>query len=145
MRPKDSIKLTPKVKDDLRRVGVAAVYLFGSRATGVAGPLSDFDFGVLLNDSRRVREDSREVYDELYALLSTVTHPKSLAEDVIDIVFLDSPRVSLEIKSHIVRKGTVIFDADPRRRANFEERIMRESADFAPLRNFMRQALLARI
>lgn len=144
MKSKDSIELTEKVKSELTRAGVAAVYLFGSRAVGAAGPFSDFDFGVLLADPRRVRHDSKKAYDELYAILSSVTHPQSLAEDVIDIVFLDSPRVSLEIKSHIVRKGKIIFDADPRRRVNFEERIMRESADFAPLRNFMRQALLAR-
>lgn len=140
-----SIKLDPQSKKTLTNLGVIAVYLFGSRAQGRAGPFSDFDFAVLLKDPQRVRKYSGEDYNAIYPVLASVTHPKSLAEDVIDIIFLDSPRVPLEIKSYIVRKGRILLDVDPRRRVHFEEHIMRETADFAPLRNLMRQALLARL
>lgn len=139
------ISLSPPVQQRLRALGVIALYLFGSRAQGRAGPLSDYDFGVLLKDPQPVQRSSFELYEKLYEVLSPLTHPKSLEADVIDIVFLDSPRVPLELKVHIIQHSQTIFDAKPLYRLAVETRLLLQAADFAPLRKAMSAALLARL
>jgi len=69
----------------LHDLDVEAVYLFGSRALDTSGPLSDYDFGVLMNQKNNKR--GGEVYDQIYDLLSPHC-PRTLENDVIDIVFL---------------------------------------------------------
>lgn len=132
-------------KNKLAEFGVIAVYIFGSQAQGTTNPFSDFDFAILLQQSRVVHTTTSILYEPIYDILSDVTQPETLAADVIDIVFLDSPRVPLELKSHIVRHGQLLLDLQPQQRVNFEDRIMQQTADFAPLRLQMSQALLARI
>ncbi|MBI2444361.1 MAG: nucleotidyltransferase domain-containing protein [Candidatus Magasanikbacteria bacterium] len=140
-----AIAIPQKIQQELVDLGVVALYLFGSRAQGVAGPLADYDFGVLLDDPLRVQRSSFELYGKLYEILSKVTHPETLEADVIDIVFLDSPRVSLELKFNIIRHGRVLFDSNPRRRVDAEERIMEAYCDFRPLLKMFDQAVLARL
>ena len=136
---------TKEAERKLRDLDVAAIYLFGSRAYEISSPISDFDFGILLNNPERVKENSLEMYNALYDILSPLTRPETLAADVIDIVFLDSPRVPLELKAHIVRHGKLIFDANPRRRVDAEEYLMEAYCDFRPLLDLFDRALLAKI
>lgn len=142
---KSSVKLSSDIQQKLRELGVAAVYLFGSRALKTAHPLSDFDFGVLFKNPQKVEKSSFKIYQKLYDLFSECVHPESLKNDIIDIVFLDSPRVSLEMKFHIVKHGKLLFDDDPEASADFRSFIMLKTADFAPLRAEMSRTLLARI
>ena len=88
---------------------------------------------------------SLDVYRQVYDVLVPFTHPEKLEADIVDIVFLDSPRVPLELKFHIIRHGKVIFDGDPRRRLNAEAYIMEAYCDFRPLLDMFDQAVLARI
>jgi len=123
----------------LRALGVEAVYLFGSRAVGRETPRSDFDFAVLMAKTGHRRGD--EVYDKLYDLLSPHC-PRTLDNDVIDIVFLrDAP---LELQMHIIRYGRVLYDAAPRSRANFEARTTLLYADYRPLLDIFDDAILQR-
>ncbi|MBI2415648.1 MAG: nucleotidyltransferase domain-containing protein [Candidatus Kerfeldbacteria bacterium] len=137
--------LNQQVREQLASLGVLALYFFGSRAYGLATTRSDFDFGVLLRDPLAVTQTSLELYQPIYNILSSLIHPETLAADVIDIVFLDSPRVPLELKFHIISHGQVMYDIDPQQRIIREENFMIQHADFAPLRVQMRQALLARL
>lgn len=136
--------LSAQTKQHLKQIGVSALYLFGSRAQGASTERSDFDFGVLLSDVRTLRVSPTDIYDRLYPILASITEPETLEADVIDIVFLDSPHVPLEIKSHIVRKSRVLFDNDPQHRADVEADIMLKTADFAPLKKLMSDALIER-
>jgi predicted nucleotidyltransferase len=140
----NTITFSKKEKTALKKSGVVAVYLFGSRALGLENPFSDFDFAVLLKDPRSVTADSSEIYDRLYPLFASVIKPKTLDQDVIDIVFIDSPRVPLELKNFIIRNGKLLFDEDPQYRAQTESLIMLMTADFAPYRRMMRDTLLER-
>lgn len=129
----------------LSHLGVMALYFFGSRAYGLAQVQSDFDFAVLLRDPSAVMRTSSELYQKIYSILSELAKPEILDADVIDIVFLDSPRVPLELKFHVVSHGQLLLDNDPQERANRVGKIMLQQADFAPLRLAMSQALLARL
>ena len=47
----ETYKLPSELKKQLRKIGVIAVYLFGSRAKGKIGALSDYDIGILLKNN----------------------------------------------------------------------------------------------
>ena len=135
-----SIKLTSEAKKQLRDLGVVALYLFGSRAQGTEGLLSDYDFAVLLKEVGHKRGNA--LYDKLYDLLSPGC-PRMLDNDVIDIVFLRD--VSLELQFHVIRYGQVLFDTDSRVRVKFEEQTTLKYCDFKPLLNMFDQAVLEAI
>lgn len=136
--------LSKQTRKQLVEVGVSALYLFGSRAQGLSTEKSDFDFGVLLSDPRTLRASQTEMYDRLYPILASITEPETLEADVIDIVFLDSSRVSLEIKSFVVNHGQILFDNNASVRSDREADIMLKTADFAPLKKLMSEALIER-
>lgn len=121
-------------------MGVKTVYLFGSRARGTAGPLSDYDFAVLTK--KKGHQRGGQLYDTLYDILSPLC-PRNRKNDVIDIVFLDN--VSLELKFHVIRYGKIIFDSDPLGRGRFEEQVIEEYCDFRPILNMFDKTILASI
>jgi predicted nucleotidyltransferase len=130
--------------NELKRAGVSTLYFFGSRAQNVQHEHSDFDFGILLADPSEAARTPTKLYDRIYPILASITKPKTLEADVIDIVFLDSPLVTLEMKTHIVQHGKILFDKNPQHRMDVEADILLKTADFAPLRKLMSQALLER-
>lgn len=129
--------LSPKTKQQLKRLGVATLYLFGSRAQGLAGPLSDYDFGILM---KKTKYDYEKIYNSLYDILSPLC-PRKFPNDIIDIVFLD--RVSLELQINVIRYGRLLFNDDENATADYEAKTMLEAADFAPLRRFASKILLS--
>lgn len=134
------ISFSDKVKEQLRLLGVKTVYLFGSRAQGMAGPLSDYDFAVLTEKSGHQR--GGQLYDALYDILAPLC-PRSFKNDVIDIVFLnDAP---LELQFHVIRYGKLLLDLDPLGRGRFEEGVMERYCDFRPILDMFDQAILASI
>ena len=140
-----SIEFFAEDKNKLRSLGVTTLYLFGSRAQGVAGPLSDYDYAVLLREPSALKDYRAKgnLYDAIYDLLSPVS-PRTLKNDVIDIVFLQSG-VSLELQANVVRHSIVIFDDDPDSRADYEAQVMVRFADFKPVLNQIDHAILERI
>ena len=123
---------------ELERLGVVALYLFGSHAIGAEGPLSDYDFGVLMLKGGNKRGDS--TYDALYNALSPLC-PRTLENDVIDIVFLnDAP---LELRAHVIRYGRILYESKPMMRGRFEEKTILEASDFRPLQRQIDQTILA--
>lgn len=120
-------------------LNIAAIYLFGSRAQGLARKTSDYDFGVLLQRPVGHGPRRRELYDRLYALFDgLVGEPTNL-----DIVFLhDAP---IHLRQHVIRHGIVLFETDPILRGRFHERTMTETADFEFHRKRFEAATLKRI
>jgi len=67
-------KLIKKVIDDLSNMPqVLAIYLFGSKASGRAGPLSDTDLAVFLSDNSK----------------KTIAQVGSMSSDKIDITIFE--------------------------------------------------------
>lgn len=133
-----AFQLPQKVQNELKKLGVSALYLFGSRAIGAEGPLSDYDFAVLM--SRKGYRRGDVTYNAIYDLLSPLC-PRTLENDIIDIVYLlDAP---LELRSHVMRQGKIIFESKPLARGHFEETTMLEAADFRPLQLIIDKTILA--
>lgn len=101
---------------------VQAVYGFGSRAHGPAGPGSDVDLGVLL--------DQRVTLSEELRLRAQVV--EELRRDDVDLVMLDLAPPLLRYEA--VAAGLRLFARDPVVADRFEERAARECFDTAHLR-----------
>lgn len=112
----------------LSKLGVEALYLFGSRAQDVKSPLADYDYAVLTK--KRGHNKGDELYLTLYDILSLVS-PRTLKNDVIDIVFLRD--AGLELRFHVIRYGKVLFETDLKARLDFESETTLLYCDYRPL------------
>ena len=131
---------SPKEKVFFNQSGIACLYLFGSQATGAAGPMSDFDFGILMEGYKPLSRKKRNaLYDGLLEILESKI--KRLCN--IDIVFLrEAP---LQLQFHAISVGKVIFESNARARADYHEKITEAYADFLPLQSIFENAAMARI
>ena len=134
------MKLDHKISEKLTKLGVVALYEFGSRPQGLSGPLSDFDFAVLMNKDGYKR--GGKFYNTVYDLLSPLC-ARTLKNDVIDIIFLRD--VPLELRFHVVRRGVVLFETDSQVRLDFEEKTVLEYCDYRPILDEFDAAVLASI
>lgn len=127
--------------EQMKQLGVAGVFLFGSQAVGATHANSDYDFGILLTQ-REILFDYKKrniVYDQLYDLLATQI--QQLVN--IDIVFLQD--TDLQLRYHVLRDGQLQYVGDQKVVSDFMEQTMELYCDFAPLRKEFQAAVLARI
>lgn len=103
--------------------GLAAVYLFGSRADGTAAATSDYDFGLLF---RETPSFERAVMLEMEIAGAAA---ETLSSEV-DVVFLN--RASIEKRFIIVKQGVVVYAQDDNIRTDFEDAVIRDYLDFSP-------------
>lgn len=136
----EKITFTQEEHEFLKRLGVEALILFGSRALGLEKSDSDYDFGVLVRDENILTsERRRELHNALYDMLSEKMN--QLVN--IDIVFLKM--APLELQRHVMYHGIPLYAENRRTFARFKERVMIESADFAPYRDIFEQQVLSRV
>lgn len=105
---------------------IAALYLFGSQAEGKAGPISDVDVAVLLDDARLT---SRKQFDFHLNLIAEAM--RACRRPDVDVVLLNkaTPLLAYEV----VRSGKLLFERDHERRVEYEVRAMQHYLDSKPL------------
>lgn len=138
-----TITLKPKSVAELRRRGVALVYLYGSQALGRSTRLSDIDVGVVFKDARAVlypRVRRVKLYLELMHHLEPVFAPGLSRE--IDLVFLQTASPVLQFEA--INVAHPLFVADRLFRADYEESVLRQYLDIRPLVEVHYQAALDR-
>ncbi|KKS82809.1 MAG: Nucleotidyltransferase, partial [Candidatus Gottesmanbacteria bacterium GW2011_GWA1_43_11] len=107
-------------------------------AQNVASEWSDYDIAVLVK-SNLSKQQRKQIYDKVYDLVS-----KKINRLVdIDIVFL--PEAPMELQNHVAKYGKVLYEQNAQVFPRFRESVMRNYADFAPLRQIFQNATLARI
>lgn len=94
----DAVELVQRLSGHPSLAEVHLVVLYGSRARGQATPQSDWDFGVITEDSL--------VRPRLAAALSSI-----LETDHIDVVDLE--RASALLRYRAARDGIALFEATP--------------------------------
>jgi uncharacterized protein len=119
----------------LDRPGVVAARLFGSQATGRAGPLSDVDVGVWLSPEV---SDAREFQTLLFTVAS-----KALQTDEVQLVVLND--ASPLLRHRALRDGSLLVDRDPRARVRLETSAIVEYLDTIPLRATLAAGIRHRI
>lgn len=143
----DRFQLTETERQGFGRLGVSALILFGSHAQGLAGPRSDADVGVLIENPRVLydRPQRNALYDALYNILEPMVGRTVRRLCNIDIVFLQDEMVNLQLKYHVSKHGIPLYESSHKPFADFKEYVMERYADYAPLRHMFNEAILAQI
>lgn len=110
----------------LDRDHVVAAMLFGSQASGRAGPLSDVDIAVWL-DPHLAGEQRSALRTEL-----SLAAVEALGTDEIDVVVLNQAPPLLRHRA--LKGGLRLFERDPRARVRLETAALLDYFDTAPLR-----------
>lgn len=120
-----------------KRPEVAAVYVFGSVATGAGTPLSDLDIGVLLKESALPQADPA------YHASLTADLMHQLRTNQVDVVLLHE--VSPLLAHRVIRDGRRLYVADEQAVHGFEFRTIQRYLDTKPLRRSQAEALAERL
>lgn len=131
------MKLSENTKTKLKELGVGIIYLFGSRAVGIALDKSDYDLGVVFINPKVLSNSPSKNHLTLYDVLSS-DFPDMLEGPHLDISFLQDSNPALEMAA--VRYGRVLFQASPSFRADYEEGVIRRSDDYLSLKKEYEQA-----
>lgn len=118
------IEFSQTFKKELRKLGVSAVYLFGSRAQGRAGPLSDYDFGVLLKGTI----PAKKYLDKKLHLMAQFS--AYLRNPSVEVVLLNEAPPLLAM--NIIDGGRLLFETDFHFRVSFETKITMQYLDRLP-------------
>lgn len=136
------IKLTKDAEQKLRALGVAAIYLFGSRAEGIARPGSDYDFAIIMQDARKaIPYVDALLYNQLYDIINAAIAQRDF--QTIDLVFLQ--RAPLYYTMNVLKYGVLLYDGNSKARLQFEERARLMYMDFEPYRQELEKATLAMV
>ena len=100
---------------------IKLVYFFGSKAEGREGPLSDYDFGVYLDE-----KDAKRNFDVKLALMDEIG--RLFKTDHVDVVMLNMASMP-ELKYNIISTGNLIYEKE-RYSAVVEPDILNEYFDF---------------
>lgn len=102
---------------------VRLAYLFGSLARDNMSPLSDIDIAVFMDpDSYDGLGNYSQIYDDACRIFN--------ADNIGLLVLNDAPP---RVRFRAVQEGILIYAVDPTARAGFEERVIAEYQDTAPL------------
>lgn len=117
--------------------GVVSALLFGSQATGKAGPLADIDVAVWLDPAL----DAQERFRRQLALIAAAS--QALGTDEVQIVVLNDATPLLRHRA--LRDGIRLVDRDTKTRIRLETGALLEYLDTAPLRAALAAGLRHRI
>ena len=105
---------------------IAAAYQFGSTVRDLEGPLSDLDIAILVND-----EQAPSAIDLLrIELLLAYELQKQLTVSEVDLIALNGQRIPLQYT--VLRTGWLIYEADPKYRIRFTQKVVQDYLDFQP-------------
>lgn len=139
-------EFTKKHLDALKELGVEVIYLFGSQATGTANSSSDADFGIVLGNIKKYREQPLKIYGAIYEILLEVLPKEYLRQRMkmraheFDIVFLQD--ASLRMKYKVAEDGIILYQASNRAIFNFKEQAMTGYFDFKYFEQIQKKAFL---
>ena len=130
--------VTAKVPEIIERVSkdteIVALYVFGSLATGDLKPLSDLDFGILVNKQL----DKEKRFAKHLDLIGLFT--KTFRTEEIDLVVMnDAP---LRFSYHIIKSGRLLHCADFTELSEFVEKAVKLYLDFKFFRDRFDEAFL---
>ena len=114
--------LTPVIECLKNESAVKFAYLFGSKACGTAGRLSDTDIAVYLSPDSDMTARKLDIIGQLIGVLGS---------DRFDLVILNT--APLPLAARIIRRQKLLVDRDSFLRHRYESRIIREYFDFSYL------------
>ncbi len=144
-----NVKFSKKQIEQIRKIGVETIYLFGSQAKGNSNILSDVDVGIVLSKQEKYRNDAMGVYLKLYDIFTDIL-PKEylkrrfeMRKHEIDIVFLQFAPISLQFNA--TREAKILYEKDKEKRFEYEEYVLKRYLDQKHLHDLSYKCLLERI
>ncbi len=125
-----------RLDEVLAEAGVAAAYLFGSRASGRPRPDSDTDVAVVMSTGATV--PGLLARESLALALAPL-----LGGGEVDLVVLDT--APLELRARVVRTGRLLAAPDPVTRVRFEVDTQSRWFDVEPAHTEQTAAFLRRV
>jgi predicted nucleotidyltransferase len=130
-----------KIKDQIKRLktffssqkrehSIELAYLFGSRADGTEGPISDYDIAVLFSKVP-LPEVTYRMAHNLATLLKT---------EGVDLVVLN--RAPIELRCSVIATGIVIYEVSTFVRVEFEANTLSRYGDYLPILRRQRHEIL---
>lgn len=132
------IKFNQKQIDVFKKLGVVAIYIFGSQVQGLAHKMSDVDIGIIFDKPEKYKNKTMDAYSEFYSIFTDVFPGKD-----VDIVFLQLVSPALQFRA--VRDGKIIYEADQEQQLNYRESVFKKYLDLRHLYNMRYQAILEAI
>ncbi|MGH2529165.1 MAG: type VII toxin-antitoxin system MntA family adenylyltransferase antitoxin [Actinomycetota bacterium] len=117
-----------------RHHDVLVAYLFGSTARGTAGPLSDVDVAVLLQEDGDPLERQLDLVGEVSS---------AIGSDLVDVILLNEASIALAYR--VLRDGRLILSRDERARIQHRVSTVDRYLDMEPFRRVQAQGLRQRI
>lgn len=110
---------------------IAAAYQFGSTIRGQAGPLSDLDIAIVVD------EEHAPSPVNLLRLELLLAHElqRHLNVREVDLITLNHQRLFLQ--HTVLRTGRLIYEASPKYRIRFMQKVIQAYLDFQPTLQFM--------
>ena len=121
-----SLIVSHNAKEDF----IELAYLFGSRAGGKIGPLSDVDIAVLYSKTPPARTTYRMAHNIATRLMT----------DRIDLVVLN--RAPIELRYAAIATGIIIYEVNVAVRVEFEATTLSRYVDFLPVLRRQRKEIL---
>ena len=109
---------------------ILLAYIFGSQLKGKTGPLSDYDFAVLLSK----KPSFQFKYELKNKLVSAVGFEK------VDLIILNN--ASIELKYHVVATGKIIFQKNSIIKTEFEADTLSRYFDYLPILRAQRKDII---
>ena len=131
------------LQEQLKKLGVKIIYLYGSEAAGLSAALSDIDIGVVFADPKKLlthRERRYALRSELTDLLEPLFTPIGSRE--MDLVFLQTASPILQFEA--INAGRPLFSANLIFQADYEADVTLKYLDVRPLVETHFQAVLER-
>lgn len=110
---------------------IILVYLFGSQASGNAGPISDIDLGILVDHHQDSLELQTGLAHEIVRRIGT---------DRVDVVLLN--RAPIELAFTVISAGQLLYQRSPFEKVEYEATVMSRYYDFLPVLRAQYQDIL---
>ena len=128
-------RLSQKIKEKLKELGVEIVFLFGSAVTSTQTSLSDI--GVVFKNFERIKPNIGKFYGEIFNLFLNEFKVK---EEKLDLIFLQEAPLSLQYKA--IAEGEILYSQDPEFLADYIEYVLKYYFDFKPVEKEFYQSLI---
>jgi predicted nucleotidyltransferase len=136
--PKDVRNKIPEIIKAVKADGaVFALYAFGSLAGDALKPLSDLDFGILLDD----RLDKGQRFDKHIELIGVFSD--IFRTDEIDLVIMND--ISNRMAFQIIKTGKMLVCKNIGALTDYSERLIKNYLDFKFMRDAFDKVFLDRI
>ncbi len=109
---------------------IELAYLFGSRASGTQGPISDYDIAILYSQPQPL-ELRFELEHELKILLAT---------DRVDLIILNC--APIELRYAVIANGIAVYEASTAARVEYEALTLSIYGDYLPILRRQRREIL---